>query len=371
METPKRLKVLLVVCNNKLHGTERYVIELAKNLPRSLMDIYVATPERGELSEILRQNDIPELVYHNGRMNIFSIKGTYNLYRIIRKHKFDVIHANAGIIPNILGKVCRARVNIEVKHGLFHQDKKPSDLSIRRKLHEWVKQFFVDYFIAISDNDKKRMVKYFSIKEEKIKVIYNGIDQNILLPYRKVLDLKEESAKDTIIFGNIGRLTYQKAQDVLIEAFSNLVKKNEKARLLIIGSGEDEAKIKEQIEKAQLTDKVSVEGYKKNIFEHMRNLDVLVLTSRSEGVPYVILEAMCMGIPIISTKVGGIDNVLENEKTALLVEKNDVKGIEEAMLKLIENPALRCELSSNAMKKVEAYSIERMATETMKLYYSK
>jgi len=372
MGIKKKCKVLLVICNTKLHGTERYVLELARNLSKELFDVYVATPEIGEISEILSKYNINELVFHNGRMNLFTLRGTLNLFKLIKEYKFDVIHANAGIIPNILGKLLGVRVNIEIKHGIInYTDEVLHNLPIKKKIHEWIKQFFVDYFIAISKNDKERMVKYFFLKKEKIKIIYNGIDEKILLPYRKTLDLEKESSKALITIGNIGRITFQKGQEILIEAFYKLATIRQNVKLVIVGTGENEPEIKKLIEMKGLTDKVILMGYKTNIFDYLKTFDIFVLTSRYEGVPYVILEAMSIGVPIISTKVGGIDNILEDGKTALLVEKENIVKIFEAMLKLVDDPLLRYKLASNSIEEVKNYTISKMVSETSALYLSK
>ncbi|MGB9696487.1 MAG: glycosyltransferase family 4 protein [Ignavibacteria bacterium] len=368
MKLTKKHKVLLVICNNKLHGTERYVVELARNLSKKLFEVYVATPETGEMSEILSKYNIKELVFYNGRMNLFTLAGAINLFKIMREYKFDIIHANAGIVPNILGKLLGVKMSIEIKHGILNTEEILENLPFRKKIQEWIKQFFVDYFIAICDNDKEKMVKYFSVAKKKIKVIYNGIDALALFPYRKMLNLEEESSKTFITIGSIGRITFQKGYDILIEAFDKLTAVRQNVRLIIIGTGEDLQNIRNLVEMKGLTKKVTLTGYKTNVFEYLRMFDVFVLTSRYEGVPYVILEAMSIGIPIISTKVGGIDNVLKDGKTGLLVQKNDVQGIFEAMLRLVDDAALRYKLALNAMEEVKNYSLSRMVEETSQLY---
>lgn len=366
------IKVLLVVCSNRMYGTERYVVELAKNLSKEKFTVWVAVPEKGPLSDILKVNGINEIDYNNGKMNKFSLRGTLRLFKIIRKYRFDIIHTNAGIIPNILGKFLGVKVSIEIKHGILIPDEILDNMSLKDKYHEWLKQYFVDYFIAISDNDKKKMIKYFKIKEDKIKVIYNGVEYDKLLPYQKKKGNSEESLhKDFITLGTIGRFTYQKGQEILIEAFSKIYKRYNNVRLIIVGSGENEDSINRLIVSKNLQKNVFVEGYKENIYEYLKKLDIFILTSRFEGVPYVILEAMCIGVPIISTKVGGIDNVLENEIDAILTEKNDILDTERAMIKLIDNKDLRAKIVDNANVKIKRYSIELMVKNTEELYLLK
>lgn len=360
------IKVLLVVCNNRMYGTERYVVDLANNLSKDIFEVSVAIPEEGPLSEILKEKGINEIIYHNGKMDVFSFKGSFNLFRLIHKYKFDIIHTNAGIIPNIIGKLLNVKGNIEIKHGILIPDEKLENMSFRKKFHEWIKQFFVDYVIAISENDKQKLIKIFNIREQKIKVIYNGINNKNVLPYQKKIE-QDKNNKELII-GSIGRFTYQKGQEYLIDAFTNICKKYNNVKLILVGSGENENVIKNMIINKNVQDYIKIENYKKNIYNFLRKLDVFVLTSRYEGVPYVLLEAMCIGVPIISTRVGGIDNILEDGKDALLIEKGNIKEIEVALEKVIDNAEIRENLSANAIQKVQHYSIDSMVRNTENLY---
>jgi glycosyltransferase involved in cell wall biosynthesis len=361
-------KILLVVANNLMHGTERYVIDLAKHLSNEKFIVTVAVPEKGPLSDILHQNNINEFVYFNGKFNKFSIKGSYNIFKYLRKNRYDVIHSNCGIIPNIIGKILGVKLNIEIKHGILIADEVLENMTMGNKFHEKIKQYFVDYFIAISQNDKEKMIKYFDIKENKIKVIYNGVDTENIIPYNKKLDYESESKKESLLIGTIGRFTYQKAQDILIHSFKIVLSEYPNMKLMIMGVGEDRKNIEKLICTENLQDKIILEDYKINVYDFIRKFDIFILTSRFEGVPYVILEAMNIGTPIISTRVGGIDNILTDGYSALLVEKGNVGKISNALIRLINNPMLRINLSNNAFAEVKKYSIEKMSKNVEDLY---
>ena len=234
------IKVLYVVCNNVMHGTERYVVDLARNIDKNIFSVCVATPEKGPLSDILQFYNIEEIIYNNGRMNLFTLKGAVKLFKQMFKKKFDVIHTNAGVVPNLLGKILRVKLNIEIKHGILIPDEILNTLSFKQKYHEKIKQYLVDYFIAISENDKKKMIKFFNIKEKKIEIIYNGVDLQNLLQYKKENVQNNNKHNDEIIIGTIGRLEYQKGHDVLIKAFSRVVNLYPKIKLLILGTVKDE-----------------------------------------------------------------------------------------------------------------------------------
>lgn len=363
-----RIKILLVVGSNLMHGTERYVVDLARHLSRDKFSVTVATPEKGTLSEILASYNINEFVYNNGILNTFSWKGIVNLIKYLLKNRYDIIHSNFSIVPNIIGRLLGVKLNIEIKHGILIPDEILNNMTFRKKMHEKIKEYFVDCFIAISTNDKAKMVEYFGISGEKIKVIYNGIDIDNIIEYRKNKDEISESNKKEILIGTIGRFTYQKAHNILIEAFKKALPECPNARLVILGVGEDENELNEIISSNKMQDKIMLEKYKKNVYSYINKFDIFILTSRFEGVPYVLLESMIIGIPIISTKVGGIDNVLENNKTALLVENGNIEEIVRAIVRLYKNSALRAKLSENAFQEIQKYSVEKMVKNVENLY---
>lgn len=363
------IKVLLVVCNNVLNGTERYVVDLAKHLPKEQFQVYIATPIKGPLSEIISQNNIRELVYDNERLMYYSFRGLINLYRIIRKNKFDIVHANAKFYPCILGKLAGVKFNIETKHGIFYSNSQLKNLPLWRKMYEHFKQYFVDCFIAISENDKLTLIKYFGIKERKIKVINLGIDFKYLEESIKSVSKKPIlPANKEIVIGSIGRMSFQKAQEYLLEAFKMLCGKYTNLKLILVGKGENESKLIEFVNLNNLNEKVVFKGYIDRIYEEILSFDMHVLTSRFEGTPYVILEAMALGVPVITSEVGGTNNFFKNEFDILFTVPEDSISTMKAIDKLINDHKLRDTIVRNALDTVKKYTVMQMAENTARLY---
>lgn len=363
------LKLLLVVSNNLMHGTERYALELAENLPKDKYDVYIATPSSGPLSDLIKKKNLKEIVYHNGSFNKFTLKGSINLFKEIKRHKFDIIHANSGIIPCIIGKLLRIKLCIEIKHGVFYSNNQLEKISKLNFFKEYIKQNFVDFFIAISENDKQRLIKFFKIKADKIKVVYNGLNTNeIDKQIVKDAAAQKNNSNGKIVIGTIGRYNYQKAYDVLVEAVDLVVSEKKSVQFYFIGTGEEESKIKQLVKDKNLEQYITFIGYTKEIFKYLRSFDIFVLTSRYEGVPYVILEAMYMEIPIICTRVGGIDNILTNNENALITESDSPILTSQAIFKMVSNPDLRKKLSKNSKELIKLYTSEKMAKNTSNLY---
>ncbi len=362
------IKVLLVVGSNNFNGTERYAVDIARKLPKDKFEVWIATPEYGNLSEVLKEYNISEFVYSNHKLNKFSVNGALKLFSFIRKNKFDVVHANTGIIPCIAAKMLGVNLVLETKHGLFFTKENIENLSFRQRMHEKVKQYFVDYFIAISGNDKEKMVKYFKIDEKKIRVIYNGVDIDGLSDYRILKQEKGILNKNELYVGSIGRLTYQKAQNKLINAYLKLKDEFNKIKILIIGKGEDEEMLRTLIKQNKLEENIKIIDYKKNIFDYFLDLDALILTSRYEGIPYVMMEAMVIGVPVITTDVGGISNLIKSDYNGIIINADRSDDFKNAFEKLQNDRDYYNKIAKNAYNTIKDYSIDSSINNYINLY---
>ncbi len=368
----KKINLLLIVCNNVLNGTERYVVDLAKNINKDEFNVYVAVPMKGPLSEILKENSINEVLYDNGKLYYYSFKGIRNLYRIMKKLKIDIVHANAKFQPCIAGKLAGVKLNVESRHGIFYSANQLEKLSIFRKLYEYSKQFFIDDFIAISDNDKKTLIKYFRIRSKKISVLYLGVDiEEIANNCNTVFNYRAVNPESNFIIGHVGRFTFQKAQEYLLEAFKRISEKYQRAKLVIVGSGENKEDIIRFINENNLHDKVIIKEYINKIYSEISSFDVHILTSRYEGTPYVNFEAMALGIPVISSDTGGISNILTNGFDSLITRVGNTDDAFKAIESLILDESLRKKLILNAFETVKKYTVQNMAVQTAQYYILK
>ena len=161
----------------------------------------------------------------------------------------------------------------------------------------------------------------------------------------------------------VGRLSYEKNVDVLIRAFSELVKEHEEARLLLVGGGEDEPKLRELCERLRITNKVIFFGQvpHERVPELLAMADVFVLPSMAEGLPKALLEAMAMKKPIVATLAPGIADVVKPGVEALLVRVGDEEGLARAIKKVLSDAGLAERLAQRARETFEReYSYERL-----------
>jgi len=169
-----------------------------------------------------------------------------------------------------------------------------------------------------------------------------------------------------------GRLVPQKRVDRLLRALGMLRARGTPFRAMIAGDGPERAALASQSEALKLANgSVAFVGRVDDLSQHYLRADLLVLTSDHEGTPNVVLEAMAYGLPVVATRVGGVPEVVEHERTGILVERDDEAGLASALQRLIEDPQARAQMGAAGRARVEAlYSTEALPGHLARLYGS-
>lgn len=354
-------KVLLTINNNRISGIEMFTLLLAENLDKNLYDVTIGIPIDGPITEYLNEHKINYYIFNNERTGKHSISGIKDLYNFIKKNKFDIIHAQAGVVPCVIGKILSIPLLIEHKHGLDFTADAINNMSFQKLQYEKLKKYFSDYTVTVCNGDRNILIKKFGFKEEKVITVYNGIKNSILTGINNISGKK--------IIGTVGRLTYQKGHEYFIEAAKNLVKEGFDFEFHIYGDGEKKKEFEKLIIDYGLEKSVFLKGYSKDVLSVLRTFDLFVLTSRYEGIPYVLLEAMSMEVPIVTTDVGGISEVIRNNENGLLVENKNVSDICEKIKYIMSDNNLRKEIADKAKKDFEEkYLIENTVSQIEKIY---
>jgi glycosyltransferase involved in cell wall biosynthesis len=213
----------------------------------------------------------------------------------------------------------------------------------------------LDYVVVPSYAIKKDLQETFFIKEDKFKIIPNCIN------FEKLDELSEEACDATYDFINIGRLTEQKGQIYLVEAFKKVKEKVKDAKLIIIGEGELRSLLENKIKEIGLENDVILAGYQTNPYKYLKNSKIFVLSSIFEGFGNVIIEAMHFGLPVISYECpGGPKEILKN-KFGVLVPPKDVDALANAMIDILENQEKQKYYSNMSKKRALDYNCKNYA----------
>lgn len=204
----------------------------------------------------------------------------------------------------------------------------------------------------------------YNLKNTKTYVIPNPC----FLRWGEVHDLTYN--KNTICAA--GRLCRQKRFDVLIDAFSIVHAKYPDYKLFIYGSGNLMPELNEQIKKLNLCDSVELPGYVKDVFHTHGKPDIFVLSSDYEGIPNILMEALCLGIACVSTdcEPGGADLLFDNQRRGLLSPIGDSVSLANNIIKLIEDNDLSLQLMNNAREVSEEFSVTNIKNMWLELFRS-
>lgn len=220
-------------------------------------------------------------------------------------------------------------------------------------------------FMAISKMTRGISLKDLSdntIDEEKIKLIYNGVKVDKFVDFDNPSSIRKEYniGDNEILIGNVGRLCRQKAQQYLVEALPLVIKEFDNFKVLIVGKGYKKNELKNLVEKYNLEDKVIFTGFRNDIPNILNQLDFMVHTAIYEGCPWVILEAMMAGTPIISTDSTSLSEFIEDGVNGYLAENKNPNDIAKKILKIIKNKN-RKELGKQGQKiALEKFTFEKM-----------
>jgi len=181
----------------------------------------------------------------------------------------------------------------------------------------------------------------------KFHIVHCGVDTEVFRPLERV-----ENAVPEILC--VGRLTSAKGQHILLDAFHIVKEQGHKFRLTFVGDGEDRQSLENKVNELNLSEEVRLTGAlgQERVMDHYRRADLFVLPSFAEGVPVVLMEAMAQEIPVISTRITGIPELIEHEKTGLLVTPGNAGELAEAIIRVLEDSSLGEKLGTEGRKAV-------------------
>ena len=211
------------------------------------------------------------------------------------------------------------------------------------------------------------------IDEDKVDLIYNGIELDHYHPEEKSLNLRKEFdiPVDIPLIGAVGRMVWQKGFEYLIRGIPEIVKKVPDAKFVFVGEGPLRSELEDLTKKIHVEEKVVFTGYRNDIRGVLSTIDLLVVPSLLEGFPLIILEAMAMAKPIVATRINGIIEQIQNNNNGILVPKQNSDELAKAVISCLHNENRSNEMGNAARKIVEKkFSVEKMVSETEKIYSS-
>ena len=374
----EKKKVILAITKANWGGAQKYVFDLALNIPKDKFKVKVIVGEGGDLSQRLQENEIEviQIKKLNRKLSLYQDWQAFRqLIKIIRNEKPDIVHLNSskmGILGGLACRLSRVPKIVFTSHGwAFNEDRSWWQKKIIRFFH--LLTIVISHkTIAVSEQTKKQ-IEAKNKTLNKITVIRNGVSLiNFLSPSEAKSRLETETKikLDGYLVGCIAELHKNKGLTYLIQAVK-ILDRNQKAnfKLIVIGEGEERQTLQNEIDLAKLNDKIFLVGKIDNASQYLKAFNLFVLPSITEALPYVLLEAGQAGLPIISTRVGGIAEIIDDAENGLIVKSADAKDLSNAINYLITNSDKSLILSHKIQEKInQEFDLNKMIEKTIALY---
>lgn len=388
-------KVLRIINRLNLGGPTYNAAYLTKYLEPEFETLLVAgmKDESEESSEFIVEGLGIKPVFIRDMRREISVKSDWSafwqLVKIIREFKPDIVHthaAKAGTLGRIAAWYCKVPVIVHTFHGhVFHSYFGP----LKTKVFKFIERrlsAISSGIIAISELQKHELCEIHKVcKAEKTYVVPLGFDLNrfhelgsdIRLDFRSRFHIPE----DAIAIGIIGRLVPIKNHSLFLEAFQKVKEQcSQNIKAIIVGDGEDRLMLEKlcqsknlgvsTVENPQTDYDVVFTSWIYEVETALAGCDIIALTSLNEGTPVSLIEAQAAGKPIVSTNVGGISNVVNENQTALLSASQDLESFSKNLKALVESESLRKLFSNNGWPFVkQRFHYERLVSDVKRLYF--
>ncbi|HET6464273.1 MAG TPA: glycosyltransferase family 4 protein [Nitrospiria bacterium] len=363
-----KINICHIVSGDLWAGAEAQAYALIKGLSKKeSLNLSAITFNPGRLTHKIMESGIPVNVVDENKFNMLRM--IVVIYGFLRKNHIDIIHTHGykeTLLGGLAARFSRARGIVRTHHG-----KGVVNGVLRHRLIEKMNSvFFSDELIAVSD-DLMRFLITKGYRKDKITVIHNGILSEEVKPDVSADDLKDELKIEpgAFVIGTLGRMVAVKGHGHFLEGAKRVLEKYENVFFVIVGDGPLMEETQQEVKRIGIETKTRLTGFRSDPFNLIYMFDVFTLTSLDEGIPSVLLEAMCLSKPIIATKVGGIPEIVSDRWNGLLIAPMDAQEFASACIELLEDGALRDKLSVNARKDfISKYDIERVTDDVEKVY---
>jgi len=382
MPKTHKKKILYVITKSNWGGAQRYVFNLATNLPKDY-EVTVALGGEGTLKKRLVEADIRTISIPSlGRdVKIFSdFLVLKQLVSLFKKEKPDIIHVNSskiGGLGALAGRIAKVPKIIFTAHGWAFREERPKFQKIVIKFFSWLTVLFSHKVITVSKRDEREGLE-MPFSKNKIELINNGIDEPEFLKKEEARDIILEKSPlstreqilhspETVWVGTIGELHKNKGHLYAIEALASLQIPG-KFIFFIIGEGEERLALEKTIRDLGMEGKIILLG-KMDGASLLPAFDIFLFPSIKEGLPYALLEAGFAGIPIVASAVGGIPEIVEDMSSGILVRPKSPEEITKALDFLISHPKERLVFGKKIRANVKKnFSFKKMLGETEEVY---
>ena len=374
------MRVLLLHVTAELGGSQRYLLHLSRHLDRIGYDTTLATGDHrrrladstGELSLWLHRElsttGVRCVIVPSMRREIApfqDLRAIVDLWRLMRRERFDIVHSNgtkAGLLGRIAAWLAGTPYVVHTAHGFAFAETVDAPHRFLYFLAEWIGGRLCDRLITVCRADYDRAIAHRIASVEQLVLIHNGID----VPAET--EPSPSRHRDPLVIGTVANCYPTKGLPHMVGAAA-LLRDRRAFEWVLVGDGEQRPLLERMVKTAGLEDRFHFAGTQRDVGPFLKEMDIFVLPSLKEGLPFALLEAMGHRLPVIASDVGGIGEIVIDGVSGILVRAADEHGLARAILALAADPAMRARMGEAARTRVaREFALGAMLDRTVAAY---
>jgi sugar transferase (PEP-CTERM/EpsH1 system associated) len=342
----RRRRVVHVLHSFSLGGLENVVVQLINRLPADRFEhVVVALTSISDFRQRVTRDDVRYVALDKQPGHAVPLYP--HIYRLLRDLRPDVLHtcnfAALEVVP--LGWLARVPLRMHAEHGWDVDDPRGEN-----RKHQWVRRFyrpFVSHYVAVSKDIDRYLGRAIGVPAARRSLVANGVDTDRFAPDAlgptTITDWPFDRDQHFVV-GTVGRMQTVKNQPLLVRAFVRLLDQHPEARarlrLVVVGEGPLRAEVERILVAAGASDLAWLPGARNDVPALMQRMNCFVLPSQTEGTSCTIQDAMSCGLSGVATAVGGTPDLIDHERTGLLVPPDDEAALSAAIWRCTLEPAL-------------------------------
>lgn len=331
-------------------GTQQFLLELLRRIDRGRFEpIVFSTKPEGELLPDIESLGVPVHAFGKwrGPLAPTTLRDASRAVRFLRSERIQILSCMLGITTifgPFVGRMAGVPVVVNNQRNLTYW----FSGGVREKVYRYVNRHLVDAVLVNGDTARRELIDRFATPDEKIIEIGAGIDTIRFAGADPDEELSRRlGLSGRRVVGIVGKLSPVKNHRLFLDAAAAIAAVRDDVEFLIVGDGSLRAELEDRAAAPGLEGRVHFVGAREDVPSILKLLDVFVLSSRSEGMPNAVMEAMAAGLPVVATGVGGVPEIVDDGVTGILVADGDVRRLTDSVLGLLSDPA-RAELMGSA-----------------------
>ena len=375
----RRYRVTHVITRLELGGAQQNTLFCTEHHDRTRIEPELLAGRGGYLDdEALAINDARVELVDYLRHTVspwHDARAVVRLARHFRRRGVDLVHTHsskAGIVGRWAAALARVPRVVHTVHGWsFNPTQSASERSLYRTL-ERVAARMTDRLVVVAEADREKGLRAGIGRPEQYALVRSGIDLGAFArPVRSRDAVRRElgAGPDTLLVGTLSCLKPQKAPGDFVRAAAQARALDGRVRFVLAGDGDLRAETERLVRTLGASDVVSLLGWRRDVVDLLHAFDVFLLTSRFEGLPRAVLQAMAAGVPVVATAVDGTAEIVQHERTGLLVPPNDAPAAARAVLRMASDADLRRRLVEAARTRLgHEFDVREMVAAIDRLY---